>query len=191
MNTSKKTKLKLLTPLITLSLLLLILPVAQASFIDDVKNLLLRNQKNLAVEASISLAPGGDVDKNGVIDSGDIVQFSYKLSNPSDKKYSLTTLKTNVNTKEINTISNLKGTLSLDADKKEVVIPHLNIFPNQVLDISFEARVNFNKEKDSIISTDPELVDDKNASVFKGQRQEVIAKKMDIDTFNKFVHITQ
>lgn len=168
---------------------------AHASIIDDIKAFFSKDKndpskKEFTIDTDIALAPGGDINKNGQVDAGDSIKFSYTITNPTGDTFQLATLETNVNTKEINSISNVQGVLSLDVGKDTVSIPNLNIEPNQVRKISFNARINFYKDSDQSISTEAELVDNSNASIFKAKKQEVTAKKMDTELFNKFVHIS-
>ena len=158
--------------------------------VNTVKDILNIEEKQLSIDSKIELAPRGDLNKNGEIDAGDFVKFSYVITNPTEKTYKAV-LKTNVNVEELNSISNVKGVLSLNTTKDTISIPHLNIAPNQVRKLSFEARVNFYKDADQSITTEAELVDEKNSSIFKGQKKEVKAKKMDLERFNKFVNITE
>lgn len=187
---NKKNFATLLLFLTLSSLFLKNTTLTNASLIDDVKNLLNKavSSKNLSLESSVALAPGGDVNNNNQVDSGDFLRFSYSIKNRSKNSYKLTTLRTNIAENEINGISNLKGALSFEFSKKTIVIPNLNISPNQVLKISFDARTNFDKANDITISTDPELVDSDDLSIQKSQRNEVTAKKMNTEEFNKYVH---
>ena len=41
------------------------------------------------------MAPGGDIDNDGQIDSGDTVVFSYAITNLSGNEISIASLKTN------------------------------------------------------------------------------------------------
>lgn len=163
------------------------------SGVDGIKSFFNIDEKNkeFNVESKIELAPGGDINKNGQIDAGDTIKFFYTITNPTKESYKFATLNTNVNTKELNTISIVQGVLSLDISKDTILIPHLTIAPNQVQKISFTARMNFNKDNDQLISTEADLVDDKKSSIFKAKKQEVNAKKLDTESFNKFVHITK
>src|SRR5260221_91096 len=58
----------------------------------------------LSVDSKISLAEDGDVNKNGQIDAGDTVRFSYTVTNTTDKDQTFATLKTNINRKQLNFI---------------------------------------------------------------------------------------
>lgn len=168
-------------------------PLVHASFLDDifngVKNLF--SQPKLTIASSIALAPGGDLNKNGQIDSGDTVKFSYTVINPTKNTYQFSELKTNTDMKTINGITNVQGILSLDDNNGKITFPNINIAPNQVRKISFEARINFSKDSDLTVNTEPELADRNNNSIFKADKQEIVAKKMDTETFNKFVQISK
>lgn len=191
---NKRNKLKLLAPLIVLAFILLISAPARASFLDNfvngVKNLLAGESKGLTVESKIELASNGDLNKNGQVDAGDTIEFSYTIINPTKNSYKFAILKTNIAGKEINSIGYVQGALSLNVDKDTISIPNLNIDPNQVRKISFRAHINFNKDSDQTIGTEAELVDDKNSSIFKAEKKEITAKKIGVEQFNKFVHIT-
>lgn len=157
--------------------------------VNEAKNLF--SKKELKVDSGISLVPGGDLNKNGQVDAGDSVKFSYTITNSTKNLYRFAKLQTNINAKEINSITNVRGALSLDANRDTITIPNLSIESGQVRKISFDAWINFYKDTDQSISTEAELLDDKDSLVFKAQKKEVSAKKMEIEQFNKYVHITK
>lgn len=185
-----------LTLFLFIAILLLVLPVKTYAFslgglFNDVKNFLSGNKSELQLTSKISLTPQGDLNANGQVDAGDVVTYSYIITNQTKNTYQFTTLKTNLDTKKINSINNVKGTLNLNTTDNTITVSNLTFTPNQVRTISFDARANFDKESDQTLSTEAELVDDQNKSLVKGQKQTVTAKKMDLERFNKFVHITK
>lgn len=145
----------------------------------------------LTVSSTIALAPGGDINHNGQITTGDTVRFSYTIINTTNNSYKFVTLKTNIYTKDLNGISNVQGAASLDQSNNTVVIPNLTINKNQVRKVSFDAQINFNKDTDQTISTQPVLVAQSGKTIATGATQSVVAAKMDTATFDKFVHITK
>ncbi len=161
------------------------------SLINNVKNFLHPENNSLRMESKIALARGGDLKKNDQIDAGDIVTFSYTITNATKNSYKAVTLKTNVNTKEVSGVTNVQGTLNLDTSKDTISIPYLTLNPGQVLTISFDAQVNFYIDADHPISTEAELVDESNASLVKAEKKEVTAKKMEMERFNKVTHTTE
>jgi len=161
--------------------------------VDNVKNLLGKNTlgKNISIESKIELASGGDLNKNGEIDAGDIITFSYMITNPTKNVYKAATLKTNTNIKDVSGITNVRGALNLDSSKDTLSIPYLTINPGQVLVMSFDAQINFYKDADHQISTEAELVDGNSVSLVKTQKEEVTAKKMDMERFSNVTHSTK
>ncbi len=160
--------------------------------VDGVKNFFTpKPPKELTIDSQIELAPEGDINNNGRIDAGDIIRFSYTIVNTTDNTHTFATLKTNINTKEINSIKNVQGVMSLAEKDNTILIPNLTIKPNQVRKISFEARINFYKDTDQLLSTEPELLNNKKDSILKAKKEEITVKKMSIDSFNKLVHITK
>src|SRR5256885_10718471 len=105
---------------------------------DNIKNVFnsSSNQHTLTVSSKVALVPGGDLNHNRQIDAGDTIRFSYTIANTTDKTYKSVTLNTNVDTKEINGITNTQGVLSLDEGKDTVTIPNLTVIPNQVRTMS-------------------------------------------------------
>lgn len=199
------TRANTLTPILILTLLLLTPAVAKASLFDDfinemnnklqggadrVKSLVTPvantnvKDKVLSVESAIALAPEGDVNKNGEIDSGDIVRFSFVLTNTTDKVYSYATLKTNINRKQLNFIHSLRGATGLTDNKDTIEFRNIRIGPNEQRVISFDARVNYSKE-DKIISSEPEFVSSDGNPVGKFQKKEISAKKLSKEEINK------
>lgn len=162
--------------------------LAHAKFVDDFigqvkdfinlgddKNV---NTKEIRVESDISLAPDGDMDKNGVVDAGDIVRFTYTLTNTTDTEYSFGTLKTHIDRKMLNFIHNVRGASGLIDENATIEIPNIVLSPHQMHVISFDARINYHKDEDKVISTDSELFTHDNKPLSKSQRKEVHAKKM-------------
>jgi predicted PurR-regulated permease PerM len=73
---------------------------AQASIFDNIKDFFNQGEdknvknKEFTIEANIELAPDGDDNKNNEIDAGDIIRFTYIITNTTDEVYSYATLKT-------------------------------------------------------------------------------------------------
>ena len=167
----------LLAPILLLILVLKIPPVANASIIDDIKNLLTRSPKELNLKSDIALAKDGDLDKNEEINAGDTVTFTFILSNPSDKKYSHTTLRTNIDRKSINFIHNIIGTSGLNDDGKTITIPNIKVAPSESITISFDARLNYFDENLKTISAEAELIDSAKKSLIKDKKVQINSKK--------------
>lgn len=161
--------------------------------VNGIQNIFSATTQNdsLTVASKISLAPNGDINHNGQITSGDIVRFSYTIVNTTSNSYQFVMLKTNLDTKILNDISNVQGAANVDQNNTTIVIPNLTIGKNQMRKISFDAQINFNKDTDQTISTQPLLIDQNGTTIANGSTQSVTANKMDTTTFNKFVHITK
>lgn len=160
-------------------------PVAHAALLDDlvngVKSFFNIPQdvpKELKIDANIVLAPGGDVNKNSQIDAGDTVRFSYTITNTTDQEYTFATLKTNINRKQINFIHNVTGTTNLSDDGKTVSIANFRIAPNQVVPISFDARVNYFTNQDPTISTQADFIGKDKKSLTKSTKKTIKAKRI-------------
>lgn len=176
---NNKLKLAAIVLLLTLAFSFLGLKSAQASIIDEVKNLLSKtvSSKNLSLESSVALAPGGDLDKNGEINSGDIIRFTYVIANQTNNKYSLATLKTNIDRKSINFIHNIIGTSGIIDNGKTITIPNLRVKPSSSLIISFDARVNYFDEASKTLSTEGELVSSDKKSLLKSAKKQINTKR--------------
>jgi hypothetical protein len=193
---SKRTRLlPLLAIVLAIGFFTVVKPAHAFSFADIItgaKTFLLGGEKKeLKVESKIELVDDGDLNKNGQIDAGDTIKYSFTITNTSDKTYSFGKLNTNVITTEINSLSNIKGVVSIDDSKKTIVIPNITVNPNQVRKISFEAKPNLYKDSDKTLSSEAEYVDEKNTPVFTSEKKEILVKKVDDETFNKLVHITK
>lgn len=158
---------------------------AEANILDDLINGVKKFlnipeevKKELKIDANITLAPGGDVNKNGTIEAGDVVRFSYTITNTTDKEYSFATLKTNIDRKEINFIHNVIGTVNLLDDGKTISITNLRLAPNQVLQVSFDARVNYFINQDPVISTQADFVGKDRKSYSTSGKKEIKAKRI-------------
>ncbi|MBU3978751.1 hypothetical protein KJ980_07210 [Patescibacteria group bacterium] len=149
--------------------------------VNGVKSLISPAKKELKIDSSITLVPEGDVNKNGQIDAGDTVRFTYTLTNTTDREYSFATLKTNINRKQLNFIHNITGTASLDDDGKTIEIPNFRIAPNQIAAITFDARVNYYTSEDPTIATVPEFFDNNNRSIVKSLKKEIKAIRINKD----------
>lgn len=161
-----------------------------SDIVNGIKNFFTPQPKEqITVSSNISLVRGGDLNKNGKIDSGDTIRFSYTITNTTNNTYKFSVLNTNVNTKLLNEIDNVQGSSSINTSDNSVSFPYITINPNQVRTLSFDAHINFNKEADQQISTEPTLVEEGNKSLAEGDKQSITANKMDQALFNKFVHI--
>lgn len=152
--------------------------------VDGVKSLITpaadKNAKNneLTVESDITLAADGDVNKNGQIDAGDTITFTYTIQNNTDKKYAYSTLKTNIQRDSLNYIRNVSGVTGLKDDGKTIEFPNLRVEPGMVKVISFDARINYFIEEDPIISTEPELVTEDKISLLKSEKKQIQGKRI-------------
>lgn len=181
-----KTKFFLI-PLILLSLVLLLLSAlrtpAQASFLDNIKDFLSiddnsAKSKEFTLESQIELVPEGDENKDGKIDAGDTVIFKYIIKNSTSTPYQFVTLRTNINRINLNFIHNIKGTSSLSDQKSTIDIPNLFIKPNQDLEVSFEARVNYFDDADHTLFTQPELISSSKQKLFTSPQFGIKAKAL-------------
>jgi hypothetical protein len=189
---NKRIFILLLLPVFLLSFFLFT-KTAQAFSLGDVvngvKNLISPAKKELKIESNISLVPDGDVNKNGQIEAGDTVRFSYTLTNTTDREYSFSTLKTNINRKQLNFIHNITGASSLDDNGKTIEIPNFRIAPNQTAVITFDARVNYYTSEDPVIATVPEFFDNDNKSIVKSLKKEIKAKRINKDNIPGMIKV--
>lgn len=154
------------------------------SGVDGVKSLVSPSANNnvrnnsLSVESDIKLAPDGDVNKNGQIDAGDTITFTYNIQNNTDKKYAYATLKTNIQRDSLNFIHNVSGVTGLKDDGKTIEFPNLRVLPKTVKVISFDAKINFFTEQDPTITTEPELVTEDKKSVLKSEKKQIQGKRI-------------
>ena len=177
----RKKVLMLFIPLFVIVVLSFSLTPTHASIFDNladgVKNLFPpESQKDFTIESTIMLAPQGDVNKNGQVDAGDTITFTYFLSNPTDKELTFNTLKTNIPRNTLHFIHDIRGTSSLSDKNNTIEIPNLRINPYQDLAVSFNARVNYFQNSDQTIWTQPEFITQDKKSFFKGTRKEIKAK---------------
>lgn len=187
---------KLFTAVLFLVLFTAILPKpAHASFFGNIVNGFKNGIKDifhidgantLALTSSVALAPNGDLDKNKTISSGDIIKFTYIIKNQTKNSYKFATLKTNLNTKQLNSLRNIQGVTSLNTTNDTIVVPNLQLDSHKQRSISFEARINFTKDKDLTFNTTPVLIDVNNKPLVSDKKQEIVAKKMTANIFQKF-----
>ncbi len=152
--------------------------------VDKVKDLFTPEpKKEFLLDSNITLAPGGDMDQNGQIDSGDTIRFTYNIKNTTDEGYSFATLKTNIDRRKINFIHNVTGTVNLNNKNNTVTIPNLTIAPNNEITITFDARINYDTKEDQTLSTLADFSDIKNKSIAKSLKKEIRAKKISVQKF--------
>lgn len=177
---------------IVLFIIVLFLPLFLLSFgpvsalslsdlVDGIKSVFNKNDQNIhdkkfTIESNITLAPDGDVNKNGEIDAGDIVRFSYVLTNTTDKSYSFATLKTNIDRKQLNFIHSLSGATGLMDDDKTINITNVRIEPQQTLVISFDVRTLYRND-DISVSTEAEFENLDKKLIFKSSKVDKLVKK--------------
>lgn len=177
--------------------LLLVLPfvssIVNAITFDDLvlegKKLLgtEKNAKNftgnsiIEITSDIALTENGDVNKNGEMDGGDTVRFSFTISNGTDEPYPFSNLKTNIKRDSIHFIHNIKGVTGIDNDTLE--LPNVYVSPKSKVEISFDAVLNYSKEESLVegaaarpagiavekeISSQPMLEDSKKKKLAEG-----------------------
>lgn len=129
------------------------------------------------IDGQISLAENGDLNKNNQIDAGEIITFTFKITNTTDKAYEMATLRTNVAKGKINFIHNVQGATGIDTKTEYVEIPYVNIPPGQVREIKFDARINYFTDNDTSLSVEPELITSDKQTLLKGLQQLKTVKK--------------
>lgn len=156
-------------------------PDVGAFFWDDwfgkVKEVITGEQLPVTIDSTISLAPLGDINKNGQIDAGDTVTFSYTLTNTSNTEYAFVTLVTNIDRNQLHFIHNVRGSASLTDRGGTINIPNIRLGPLQTVSIQFDSRVNFNPSKDVVLATQPELLNSDRTVIGRSQRKEKKALK--------------
>lgn len=157
---------------------------------DKVKDLFTPDpKKEFTIESNISLAPGGDFSKNGKIDAGDIIRFTYSIKNTTDKEYAFATLKTNINRKQLNFIHNIVGTPNLTDDGETIYIPNFRLGANQSSEVSFDARINYFSKEDLSIVTTGEFISENKKSISKSEKKSINALKMVKDKVPSFIDV--
>ncbi len=187
--------------LLTLIVYSFVAKPAQANMFDDlvngVKGFFSNNEKpdnkdkNITIDSSMSLALDGDVNKNGEIDSGDTVHFAFQLYNPTDETLKFTNLKTNIDRKLINYIRNEYGITGFNDDGKTLEIANIILYPNQTVEISFDADVSYFSKEDKVLSIEAELHDKDQKSIAKALKKEISAKKLDKESMEKFSNLKE
>ncbi len=137
-----------------------------------------KENKTLTLDTEIKLAEGGDVNKNGQIDAGDTITFTYTIQNLTDRKYTYANLKTNVQRNHLNSIDLVEGVTGLKDDGKTIEFPNLRIEPGSIRLISFMGRVNYFTDQDPLITTEPELESEDKQSIVKSGKQQILVKKI-------------
>lgn len=154
-------------------------PHVEAFFLTDwintVKNQFISGFAHsiITVESTITFAPEGDVNHDGVFDPGDTITFSYTVINTSQKDYPLATLLTHVPRTMVHFVHNVRGAASLSELGDTINIPNLFIGGGQRLMISFDARINYIQLADQVITTEPEVIASENAPLAKGKKNEI------------------
>lgn len=152
--------------------------------VDGVKSLITpganknANSNQLTIESDITLATEGDINKNGEIDAGDTITFSYKIESNTEEKYAYATLKTNIQRDSLNFIRNVSGVTGLKDDGKTIEFPNLRVEPGAVKIISFDANVNYFTDSDPIITTEPELISEDKKSLVKSEKKQIQGKRI-------------
>ncbi len=140
--------------------------------------------KNLSLESNIQVVPGGDQNKNGIIDPGDEARFSFIIKNPTDNEYSFLNLNTGVDKKLVNFIHNYSGMSSVGVKTGKVIIQNIRILPGQESTLSFDARINLSSKNDIVLSIEPKLLS-KNSTLISLSKQQKVIKKISKEALNK------
>ncbi len=134
--------------------------------------------KEFTLDSTIALVPGGDTDMNNIIDAGDTIRFTYKLSNTTDQAYTFSTLKTNIDKKELTYVHNLYGVTGISNDDKSIVFTNFRMDANSSKTISFDAVVKYYTDVDPTISTEVEFISKEQKLVAKAVKKEIKAKRI-------------
>lgn len=135
-------------------------------------------KKELTLDSKIELAPGGDVEKNNQIDAGDILRFTYTITNTTENEYSFTTLNTHINRSLISFIHNVYGATGITNDEKAPAFTNVRIGANEQAVLSFDARINYLTDSDPTISSEAEFVNKDKKTILKATKKEIKAKRI-------------
>lgn len=138
---------------------------------DNIKN------NTLSVESSITIAPGGDENRNNTIDNGDMIRFSYTITNTTPQDIKFGTFKTNIQKDKVNFVHNLYGVSGLDYVDNSIVFPNFKLKAGATGTIRFDARVNYDVQ-DIDLSTEPEILDLASKSLVKSDKINVHSNKL-------------
>jgi len=161
-----------------------------ASVIDNLKNRIIKayedvlRKKEVSIISDISLAPDGDLNSNGEIEAGDVVRFTFTLTNTTGETYTYSSLKTNVDRKQLNFIHSLRGATGLSDEDGTIIFRNLRINPNEQRVISFDARINYSRE-DKNVATEPEFITEDQKLILKADKKSVLAKKLNDEEIKK------
>ncbi len=181
---------KVIVPLFgVIAFLTLLTPSVRAvnsnDILDQVKGVFKKETpKELVINSNISLAPSGDANNNNAIDAGDIVRFTYTITNTTDKNYSYVTLNTNINRNDLNFIHSLRGATGLSDTDGKIKLRNIRINSNEQRVLSFDARINYSRE-DKDISTEPEFITEDQKLILKSDKKSVSAKKLSDEEVKK------
>lgn len=190
------------TFILLLSIFILISPKsAHASYIDDffkglkesvsnsvdkVKDILNIKEdnniksKDFTVQSEVTLSPGGDINKNNQIDTGDIVRFKYVVSNNTDEDFTFATLNTHIQREKVHFIHNVSGVTGLKYEEGSIIFPNLRISARSQSTIQFDAQINYDVE-DLDIYTEPEVLDSSKKRLIHSSKVSIKAKKLTND----------
>ena len=176
--------MKRLSLLLFLGAFLLLTPVAHASFFGDVTNSIKKFfhitsspqlTNSLSVVSSIALAKNGDLNHDGIINGGDIVEFSYLIKNLTNTDYPYATLKTNIARSNLYYVNNIQGAFSMDEKGATIMFPNLYIHAHQIMQITFDAYIVVTA-KDVLLTTQPQIIAKNNVKVADGQKTQLQTK---------------
>lgn len=117
-----------------------------------------------------------DVDKNGKISGGDIVNFSFSLTNKSSQASRYVTVKTGIPKDELIFLHNYRGTTGIAGVAPDIEFKNIVVLPGQTQTLSFDA-TTLMSASDYRMQVHPALVDASNSLVISGEQKTLLVAK--------------
>lgn len=136
------------------------------------------NQQGLSIDGAYTLAKQGDLNKDGRVDGGDKVTFTFNITNKSKQAARTVTLDTGIDKTKLYGISEVKGSTGVETADNALLFKNIVLLPNTTQNLSFEAQV-VRSPTDFGIHFRPVLIDPSNQVVLKGESKNVSVNKVD------------
>lgn len=146
--------------------------------------------RGISVEERYTLASGDPKNGDSKISGGNIVTFSFVLTNSSNQAARSVTLDTGISRKLLAFIQNVHGTTGISQDTPTVVLKNIVLLPDETQKISFDAQTLYSP-KDYEIRILPVLVDPSDAVILTGKAKTLTVAKVDLSRMSPQVKATK
>lgn len=137
------------------------------------------SSKGISLNGTYATVRDGKNNTSTKVNAGDIVTFSFVLTNKGDQAARGVSLNTGISNKLLTYVQNIHGTTGVSETTPMITIQNIVLLPNETQKISFDAQLLYSPN-DYKVDIHPTLIDPSHTAVLLGKDQILSVAKVTI-----------